>query len=412
MKYFSATDTLNTIAEKYPETIPVFVGNGFPQMGDPAGRAGMGSRITLAAALKIKRRNLDTFTKLLIDRIESSRNEIDATLRNTEVEKDHDGPSVVGILPCPVRIPLLEGFTGFAKQYARDFGKEIRYDFKAASMGTAWIAENIQGIDSEADLPDLFISAGFELFFDEHRIGGMKKRGVFRDYTKIDAYNSLFQKIDLRDPRRHFAMIGVVPGVFLVNTDLLNGRKRPESWADILTPEFERAVSLPVQDFDLFNGILLTIHKLYGDSGVRKLGKSLLESLHPSQMIKSEKKKQSQPVVTIMPYFFTKMLQPGSALQAVWPEEGAIISPIFMLAKHSRQMELQPVVDYFSSREVGEILALQGLFPSVHPDVDNGIPAENSFLWLGWDYIYSNDIPNLIQHCTKVFNTSEKDPER
>ena len=31
-------------------------------------------------------------------------------------------------------------------------------------------------------------------------------------------------------------------------------------------------------------------------------------------------------------------------------------------------------------------------FPSAHPQVDNNIPEENKFMWLGWDYINSNDV--------------------
>ncbi|MEA3265628.1 MAG: ABC transporter substrate-binding protein, partial [Candidatus Fermentibacteria bacterium] len=44
------------------------------------------------------------------------------------------------------------------------------------------------------------------------------------------------------------------------------------------------------------------------------------------------------------------------------------------------------------------------LFPSVHPDLDNRIPPENKFMWLGWDYIYSNDISALILKCEALFN--------
>jgi len=34
-----------------------------------------------------------------------------------------------------------------------------------------------------------------------------------------------------------------------------------------------------------------------------------------------------------MPYFFTWMVREGSPMELVWPKDGAIISPIFMLTK-------------------------------------------------------------------------------
>jgi len=405
-KYFTIDDTLKTIVDEYPETIPVFVSNGFPLMDNPEKRAEFADKITLKMALTLKQQNIETFSKLLRDRIDVQRNEADISLSETTQLKDKNALNVVGLLPCPVRIPLLEGFTAFAKQYAEKTGKEINYELKAASMGLDWVEENIRGIDSAEKLPDLFISAGFDMFFDEEMIGRFKKDNVFEDISGLTDFNKLFKDLELKDPRNHYSMISVVPAVFLVNTEELNGRKCPESWEDILAPEFDNSVSLPVGDFDLFNGILLNIHKKYGDEGVRKIGRSLLESMHPSQMVKSDRKKTDRPAVTIMPYFFTKMVREGGTMRAVWPKDGAIISPIFMLAKTSRKTELKPIVDFFASREIGEILSHQGLFPSVLPGIDNRIPEENKFMWLGWDYIYSNDISALINKCNDIFNNS------
>ena len=77
-----------------------------------------------------------------------------------------------------------------------------------------------------------------------------------------------------------------------------------------------------------------------------------------------------------------------------------------MLAKKSRQAELQPIGDFLAGKEIGEILAQRGLFPSLHTDVDNQLPAGTPWQWVGWDFIYSNDIPALIKHTTLLFETS------
>lgn len=108
----------------------------------------------------------------------------------------------------------------------------------------------------------------------------------------------------------------------------MGSRKVPESWSDILSDEFEHSISLPIADFDLFNSILIHIYKLYGQEGVTKLGKSLLSNLHPAQMVDAK-----EPAITIMPFFFSKMIKENGPMQVVWPKEGAIISPIFMLTK-------------------------------------------------------------------------------
>ncbi|MBN2626217.1 MAG: ABC transporter substrate-binding protein [Spirochaetales bacterium] len=409
MTYFEKTSTLLEIAEKYPLTVPVFTSNGFAHMADPVKREQFGKSVSLEMALMLKQLDYHTFEKFLIEAIEAPLNNTDATLAAAERDEQAE-LNVVGLLPCPVRIPLLEEFNKFIEGFKADHKTRINYELKAASMGLEWVQNNIEGVTEANQLPDLFISAGFDMFFDKKKIGQFKEQGAFEDLTGMETFNASFDGLGLPDPRGHFSLIGVVPAVFLINLkelETLTGNPPvPRSWEDLMNPVFENRISLPVGDFDLFNGILLNIHKKYGDEGVEKLGRSLLESLHPSQMVKSDRKKENKPVVTIMPYFFTKMVKEGGTMEAVWPEDGAIISPIFMLSKKEKREKLQPVIDFFAGEEVGTVLAHNGLFPTTHPGVDNRLPEESPFMWLGWDYIESHDISELISHCESVFERS------
>src|SRR3712207_7044342 len=53
-------------------------------------------------------------------------------------------------------------------------------------------------------------------------------------------------------------------------------------------------------------------------------------------MVKAKSKgKSNEPAVSIIPYFFTQMI--GDRQVAVWPEDGAVISPIFMMSKKDRK---------------------------------------------------------------------------
>ncbi len=407
--YFELNDTLYTITEKYPQTIAVFSANGFPQMSDVEKRKGFGKNITLKTALSFQNRDPVAFSKILISSIERDKPGDDVTLGGESKKAVGDSIKVTGLLPCPVRIPLLEAFGKFMEGFEKNHNIEIEYELKAAAMGLDWVEKNLAEVKDQSGIPDLFISAGFDLFFDEEKFGRLKKAGVFRDEVHFKSENSSFKGYNLKDPRGHYSMIGVVPAVFLVNTNELGNRAVPESWADILKPEYENSVSLPVGDFDLFNAILLNIHKNFGKDGVVKLGRSLLDSLHPSEMVKSEKKSMRRPAITIMPYFFTKTIKEGSVMKAVWPSDGAILSPIFMLSKADRIDKLKDVIDFFASKEVGEILSHSGLFPSTNPDVDNRLEGNKPFMWLGWDYIYSIDVGATIKECEKIFDESIKE---
>lgn len=401
-KYFDIKDSLYSITEKYPEAIELLVSVGFNHMKDAAMRENFGKTISLENALKLKKINIETFCMQLIEKIEEGLG--DHPVKGNDTSKDK--LKLVGVLPCPVKIPLLEGFENWLAQ--NPLSCELDYELKAASMGLGWLIDSL-GHNAKEELPDLFISAGFELFFDKDLFAKYKAENLFEDITGLTKYNEDFDNasIQLKDPKGQYAMIGVVPAIFLVNQEELKGRKAPVSWEDLLKEEFDNSVSLPIGDFDLFNSILLNIYKNYGEEGITRLGKILKTSMHPSEMVKSHMK-QDKPAVTIMPYFFTKMIKEEGPMQAIWPKDGAVISPIFMLSKKDKKEALKPLVDFFASKEVGEILAHNGRFPSVHQEVDNKVPKENAYMWLGWDYIQNHDIKALIKKSEELFNQAVK----
>lgn len=403
-KYFNENDKVIDIINKYSETLELFINKGFDRLKNEADKEILG-KLSLNILLKSKGINVEGFCQMLDDLIELSRNSADITL-NEKVARTK-GVKVVGLLPCPVRVPLLEQFDSFVQNSEFD----IDYDLKAASHGLEWLKSVVREEKDYNNLADIYLSAGFDLFFDEELMGKFKKAKVFKDAVKYEKYNSEFENenISLRDPSGDYSMIAVVPAVFLINTKELNGREIPKTWGDLLKPEYEKSISLPVSDFDLFNAILLNIYKMYGEDGVRKLGKSLIQSLHPAQMVKSDRMVINKPTITIMPYFFTKMTKVGGTMVSQWPDDGAIISPIFMLTKREKVEEMAPLIDFLSSKAVGDILSHKGFFPSVNPDVENQTPKDKTYKWLGWDYIYQNNLQEQITYCEKIFNegTSE-----
>ncbi len=398
------TDTLYNIVIRYPEVKDFLISQGLTQVQDQQMLEKVGKNLTLEILAKSKKMNVELFLEELESVINDQRKGTDTTLIENERKTDAT-IDIQGILPCPVRIPLLEGFEAWLEGQEDTYKNDINYELKAASMGVDWIKETLENSPHEDELADVFLSAGFDLFFDKKLMGHYKAEKVFEDLIRWDGYNSDFDNASysLKDPDGDYSVLGVVPAIFLVNTNALGEREIPKTWADLLTGDFDNQVSLPVGDFDLFNAILLNIYKNYGIDGVKKLGKTLMKSMHPAEMVKSNTK-QEQPLVTIMPYFFTKMVHERSPMKAIWPEDGAIISPIFMLSKKSKKDSLQAIVDFFASKEVGEILSHNGRFPSVHPQVDNRIALENTYQWLGWDFIQAHDIGELIDECMHAFN--------
>lgn len=405
-EYFNTNNSLKEIIDLYPETLPVFTTVGFNQLADKDKREVFG-KIGLDMALSLKQINVDTFCENLIEVIEQSRSQVDSSLNTHQEKVADDALKISGLLPCPVRIPLEENLTKFKNEFSKSSDKALKMNLRSASEGLDWLKDDLKNVSGEEEMDDVYISAGFDMFFDENLFGKFMNQGVFSDISGLEKYNPIFDndEISLKDPKGQYSMLAVVPAVFLINTKELGDREVPRTWEDLLKPEFEKSISLPISDFDLFNAILLHLHQKYGEEAIRKLGRSLLQNMHPAQMVKSHQKAQAKPAVTIMPYFFTRMAKEGGVMKAVWPEDGAIISPIFMISKTRNKEALKPVADFFNSYDVAEILAIKGLFPSINPDIDNQIPEKNKFMWLGWDYIYENKVSDMISDLMDVFHS-------
>lgn len=397
--------TIFELTERFPQTIRVLVESGFPKMSDPDKRRGQGQSLTIRAAAQLKQLDAQELVAKLAAAVQADASQTDVTLaESSQMTLLPPGDvRVSGLLPCPVRLPILEAVRALAARLKRERGLILGWSLSAASVGADGLNQEIARVEEEKDLPEVFISAGFESFFDRVNLRRFKERGTFVDVAPWPP-NPCFAGLDLRDPGGHFTLLGVVPAVFLVNQNLLQGDPAPRTWEDVLHPRFTRRVALPVGDFDLFNGILLNLHRLFGDEGLAALARNMLVSLHPSQTVgRFSGRAAEQPAVSIIPYFFSKMTMNSQVIRTVWPEDGAIISPIFMLVRKAALERSRELVDLFLSREVGEILARRGNFPVLHPEVENPVAPGARFHWIGWDFIEAHDFGPLIPELSARF---------
>lgn len=400
-------ETIFVMTERYPELIPVLVSMGFAQLGSETLRKTLGRTITLKQALNSKKLS----EELAVHKLEEAlaRKSTDITAGLVAAKQTEGDVRVAGVLPCPIRVPLLTKFTDWVTAYEQQSGKQIAYDLQAASMGLDDIKSGIKAADGKADdLAEVYLSAGFDLFFDKNLLGAHRDAGVFQDLSGLERLNKDFDNEDicLRDPLGQYSVIGVVAAIFSVDTEALGERKFPTSWADLLSEEFLNTISLPMRDLDLFNAVLLNIYKNFGTEGLVRLGRNLYDSRHPAQMVKAGRVRRTDgqgPVINVMPYFFTQMLPEDGPVKPVWPREGALVSPIFLLTKAGAKEAVQPIVDFFFSEEIGNLMAAGGKFPSTVPGVDNHLTAEQKFCWVGWDFIHNHDIGELLSRTEKIF---------
>jgi len=403
--YFSLSEKVYDITERYPELIDFLAANGFGKISNPLMRKTIGKQISLEMAFKSRHVDSDAMEKQLVEVIENNANGVSKEVSDTpsHISKEKCAIQIEGILPCPIRLPLMDVFETWRDTHHMD----VNFDLQSASMGLDWLQERIEACKDETELADVYLSAGYSLFFDYNVLGKYRDTGIFTDSDRTIPLKEMFdnENISLNDPNHQYTVVGIVPAVFMVNTEALGERPMPESWSDLMKPEYENTIAFPVQDLDMFHALLLGIYSKYGTDGLYRLGQNLMQSMHHAQMVKMGKSKKQKeiPAITVIPYFFACMMQETKGMQLVWPKDGAILNPIFLLAKSSSKEKVQPLIEFILSEEFGKTLSSDGKFPSTNPLVNDCPEKERTFIWPGWDILYHEDIPTLLKQAENAF---------
>lgn len=287
-------------------------------------------------------------------------------------------------------------------QYRRETGISLNYHIP---MGCGHGEDEYDGIwevEDIDDFPDIVASMGFGDFFRQEFVERFVKKGYF-SAAWPDAVNETFERAGFRDPDGWYTIYAVFPYVMLVDTRRLGDVPVPRRWSDLLDPALQDKVMTNGAEGQVAEIPLLYFFREHGEDGLIRLAANIRGSGHPAQLVKAATSSRADgAAVYVMPWFFAQARTMVSEVQLVWPEDGALTSPIYLLAKESKKAELKPLVDCIIGAELGACSA-QACFPSLNPEVDNHLPEGATFKWLGWDYVKSHDLEEIKTYANEVF---------
>lgn len=307
--------------------------------------------------------------------------------------------NLLALLPCPIKCAVENAFENYIEL------ENIKFDclIESNANNNLKYDEYIKKFKTIDDIPDIVITSGLNNFYGQE----FKKNFIDKGYFESVAINNPIDKLkEIKDPKGVYTIIAVNLLVIVVNLERIGELPMPDKWEDLLSAEFENKVVIRGEQDKFCETTLLIIFKEYGEDGVRKLGRSVVDGWHPAQMVKSiAKNSQEGPVISVMPYFFTKTISNQEKVKIIWPKEGAIVSPVTMLVKKSKAKKLQKLIKFFLEDEVGEI-CVRSDFPSLNPKVNLKLPKEACFNWIGWDFIDKYDVTEVVEVLNKIFSQS------
>lgn len=389
--------TMGELVKEYPQVLPVFAANGFRADSGEALWRQVEPSLKLQTVLKARKLNQSLFLEMLESRIEETREQ---PLIATETPPEGKLDFLVYIV-CPLKHLFKDGLEAVLQEYRKETGKTFK-GFVPMGCGGTDPYEDIWQVERIEDFPDLVVSVGFDNLFKQRFLDEYVAKGYFQA-VQPQPVAPAFAECGLADPEGWHSIYGVFPYVMMVDRTKLGDLPSPQRWSDLLNPLYRRKIIIGGSWDDLSEALLLNFYKDFGEEGLRKLAENVKDAWHASKMAKiAGTGHPDGAAIYVAPWFFAETSPHKEIVSIIWPEEGALVSPMYMLVKAAKIEELRVVVDYVTGTGFGQ-QAAETRWPMLNPGVVNPLPENAKFKWLGWDYIRSAHVEYLIEHTRKLF---------
>lgn len=314
--------------------------------------------------------------------------------------KEHLPRHLLAMLPCPLKVPLEETFL---QQQSSGLWSDLDPE-EIAFEGNANQSDfykTVGRFKSAAELPEIVITPGISSFFHRDFRTRFLDRDVFADAAE-EAPGGPFAETGMKDPLGRVTLMCVNPLVIVADQARLGGLPEPRSWRDLLNPAYDKQVTMRGHNGSFCETVLLTLGGRYGQEMLTGLGRSVRQGLHPGQMAKlAGTDSEAATALYVMPYFYAKMIRKQDKVSIIWPEEGAIASPVFLLAKREISEAGRRLAAFFTGAGTAR-LCEQAFFPSPHPAAASPL-ADRKLLWMGWDLVWNRDIQAVTDEANAAF---------
>jgi ABC-type Fe3+ transport system substrate-binding protein len=305
-------------------------------------------------------------------------------------------------MPCGLKAGIDGALENFTSQLGK-LGLPVTYRSEANVNHEISFYSYLESIQLESELPDILLSADFNSFLHQRFLNKFVSKSCFEKVSSV--MHPLLANVGYDDPRGNFTMFSANILVLIRVKDTDTPVSQPDSWRDLLDKQCHKKVVIRGQSDFFCSAVLLPFFKLFGIDGVLKLADSVVDGMHPSQMVMCiDSGSRTIAPFYIMPLFFAKKIKRTDRIDILFPREGAFISPVMLLVKNHCTENTSKMVEYLTGKELQQHCA-DNYFPSVHPEVNNPYVPDSRLFWIGWDFIYNSDLAAIKSKLAEEFTS-------
>jgi ABC-type Fe3+ transport system substrate-binding protein len=298
-------------------------------------------------------------------------------------------PDMLALMPCGLRNPFKDHVDAYIEAHP-DWFAHLTYLVEGNVNHEMSYYPEIDQLKSVDELPDIVLASDVNSFFHHRFLTRFSDQFMaFLPYPP----HPFLADVGFCDPKEHFSMLTGNLLVIVVDKRRLGNRPMPTEWVHLLHPCFNNDVILRGEDNFFCNAVLLPYYKEYGMEAIRLMARNAKSGRHPAEMVKlANSDREEAATIYVMPYFFAAKIR-NPHVEIVWPKDGAILSPVFLLIKKKAVEKHHKILDFIYAKETAQVL-VQNMAPTLHPELSNEhIPGP--IKWIGWDFLLQHDIGSL-----------------
>lgn len=303
----------------------------------------------------------------------------------------------LGTVPAPVKLDFKRGIASILrKQRAVD----TEYLNCSIPSDHGKLGPEIWKSEDFGAFPDVMVAFGPDALCDGAFYRRAVKSGAFAS-PLADGYSRFITDADQQDAL--FQVFAVSPYVMLIDKRKLGSSPCPHHWGELLSSEYRGKIILEGARGMVSSIILYQYFRQYGEDGVAGLAENTVAVWPAAKMIaKAGKSGCSTGAVYITPWFFAKCCPDEENFMVIWPEDGALFYPLFLLARKGLPQPVKELVNYITGPRFGACCA-HGFCPSLHSQADNHLPKNAAFAQPVFRAVRKYDLEELKGRLRQIF---------
>lgn len=303
---------------------------------------------------------------------------------------------LLGLMPCPLRLPFQELSTRKAKEIEQKTGRHLR----VASYGMMY-KKPVKDLFSRTDIdqwPSAVFFFGLGPFFTDRFKKLFIEPGYFEAIV-TQRKNPTMERLGMYDPKGIYDVLGFSPYFLMVDKTRRPDMPTPKGWVDMTGEAFRGTIGFKGREPDPFCDMtLLSVQKFGGDEALENLGRNVAYRVSCAEMCRiAGSRRPEAPQISVLPWTFAKSRKESELVKFICPEEGAACLPLMCLTKKTADDTVKEYVRSLCTTEEAFSYHKAGFMTS-SSDFDMGF---NNYYWFGWDLLHGNYAQNL-QKCNML----------